>query len=173
MTANKKSLLKTAYIAFSALVCVGLPSAYIYGDSTDSDATITASCNIRFSNGYAIDSVPLAETKAQQSKGLSNLDDVGNGMIFRWVKADVQFFWMKETNQDLSIGFFDETGKLFLIKNMLSETLDIHSSIKPAIYALELKAGTYQTNSITIGTRIESLTCIDSKKAVDKTASSY
>lgn len=155
---KKLKSLKTLYIAFSLIVGFGLPSAYIYGNSQQAEK-IDRYCDIVFSTGTKLSLIPLAETKAQQRKGLSRLDDVGAGMLFRWESADIRHFWMKDTNEDLSIGFFSDEGELFSIKDMVARSLDIHSSAKPARYALELKAGSYPSKGIALGTKITSIKC--------------
>ncbi|MDR1614568.1 MAG: DUF192 domain-containing protein, partial [Campylobacteraceae bacterium] len=96
-------------------------------------------CTLEFDNGLRIEKLPQANTLKTKQKGLSNLDDIGVGMIFTWDKPKELSFWMKDTKIALSIGFFDDKGELFQIEDMEAYSLDKHYSAKEAKTALELK----------------------------------
>ncbi|MDR2100831.1 MAG: DUF192 domain-containing protein [Campylobacteraceae bacterium] len=116
-------------------------------------------CTLEFDNGFKITNLPQANTRETKTKGLSNLDNVGVGMIFTWDKAQKLSFWMKDTRVALSIGFFDEKGGLFQIEDMQPYSLDAHLSKKEAKYALELKQGDFGRHNITLGAKITKLEC--------------
>ncbi|MDR0665924.1 MAG: DUF192 domain-containing protein [Campylobacteraceae bacterium] len=116
-------------------------------------------CDIKFDNGLRIEKLPHANTPKSRMEGLSNLEDVGIGMIFVWDKADRLSFWMKDTRVALSIGFFDDNMELFQIDDMKPHSLDVHHSKKEAKFALELKHGDFEKHNITIGTKIIKLDC--------------
>jgi uncharacterized membrane protein (UPF0127 family) len=116
-------------------------------------------CTLEFDNGLKIEKLPLANSDESRQKGLSNLDDIGEGMIFTWDKPQKLSFWMKDTRIALSIGFFDDNGKLFQISNMKPYSLDKHNSIKESKIALELKQGDFAKHGIVIGTKIKNLEC--------------
>jgi len=112
-------------------------------------------CDLAFSNGLVLRDVPVARTPAEQSRGLSNRDDIGPGMLFAWPDARPVSFWMKDTFVPLSIGFFDASGVLFSIQNMTPQSLKSHPSVLPALHALELQQGDFQRLGITLGTRLQ------------------
>ncbi|MDR0579019.1 MAG: DUF192 domain-containing protein [Campylobacteraceae bacterium] len=116
-------------------------------------------CVIEFDNGFKIEKLPQANTPKTQQKGLSDLDNIGVGMIFTWSKAQKLSFWMKNTKIALSIGFFDENGKLFQIDDMQPYSLDMHRSKKEAKFALELEQGDFAKHNIAIGAKITKFEC--------------
>ncbi|MDR2789511.1 MAG: DUF192 domain-containing protein [Campylobacteraceae bacterium] len=116
-------------------------------------------CTLEFDNGFRIEKLPLSNTPEKKQKGLSNLDDIGVGMIFTWSKAQNLSFWMKDTRAPISIGFFDENGELFQIEDMKPYSLELHPSKKEAKFALELKEGSFAKHNITIGTKITKFEC--------------
>jgi len=115
-------------------------------------------CNVSFSHGVVIQNVPVARTPTEQSRGLSQRDDIGPGMLFAWESAHPVSFWMKDTFVPLSIGFFDAAGVLFSIQDMQPQSLKTHPSVLPALHALELRQGDFQRLGIALGTRL-SLDC--------------
>jgi len=112
-------------------------------------------CDLSFSNGLVLRDVPVARTQAEQSRGLSNRDDIGPGMLFAWPDARPVSFWMKDTFVPLSIGFFDASGVLFSIQDMMPQSLKTHPSVLPALHALELQQGDFQRLGIALGTRLQ------------------
>jgi len=112
-------------------------------------------CTLSFSTGLQIPDVPVARTPTEQSRGLSNLDDIGPGMLFAWPDARPVSFWMKDTFVALSIGFFDASGVLFSIQDMTPQSLKTHPSVLPALHALELRQGDFQRLGIPLGTRLQ------------------
>lgn len=100
-------------------------------------------CTLTFSNGYQIGAVPVAVSKSQQAKGLSNREEVGPGMLFDFGEPARLAFWMKDTRFPLSIGFFDGQGKLLRSEEMAAESQTYHLSMDLARYALELPKGAY------------------------------
>ena len=87
----------------------------------------------------------LAETPARRTKGLmrrKTLADDG-GMLFVWPQSAVRLFWMKDTPLSLDILFFGENGELvYLHEAAKPYSLNTISSIEPAKYVVEIKAGT-------------------------------
>jgi uncharacterized membrane protein (UPF0127 family) len=114
---------------------------------------------LEFDNGFKIEKLPLSNTPEKRQKGLSNMDDIGAGMIFTWDEAKILSFWMKETKIALSIGFFDKNGELFQIEDLKPYSLELRYSKKEAKFALELKQGDFAKHNITIGTKITKFAC--------------
>lgn len=94
--------------------------------------------------------IELAITPEERKKGLMNRKYLkeNHGMLFIFPKEDYLHFWMKDTYIPLDIGFFDEDGFLIEIQKLeaLSET--IHTSSKPAKYALEMNQNWFEKNQI-------------------------
>ena len=102
----------------------------------------------------------LAETAAQQSRGLMNRNDLGgyDGMLFRFSADTTSSFFMKDTPLPLSIAFFDATGQFVSTADMtpcLSQpSCPTYAAAKPYRYALEVPQGTLPRLGIGPGTRL-------------------
>ncbi|MDR0468054.1 MAG: DUF192 domain-containing protein [Campylobacteraceae bacterium] len=116
-------------------------------------------CKVRFDNGVVLRNVEAAVSSQKMATGLSQREDISDGMIFVFPEEDFLYFWMKDTLVDISIGFFDKEMTLLQVIDMSANTLDIHKSNKKAKYALELKKGSFEKLSIKAGDKIESLRC--------------
>lgn len=97
-------------------------------------------------------------TSAQVSEGLmfvheSEIAD-DQGMLFVFPDEAVRGFWMKNTITPLDIAFARFDGTITAIHTMPPLTLRIFSSIEPAMFALEVKAGTFERLEIAEGDRI-------------------
>lgn len=114
----------------------------------------TKKCDLHFSTGLVLRSVPVAVTNADQAQGLSKLMNVGPGMLFAWHSPTQRYFWMHNTWVPLSIGYFDAKGRLFSIQEMAPNTDTIHASEKPALLALELSHGLFGAYKLKIGDRL-------------------
>ncbi len=79
------------------------------------------------------------------------------GMLFVFVYAQPQSFWMMNTYLPLSIAFIDEQGVIVNIADMKPLTTDPHPSAKPAKYALEMNQGWFAKHGIKAGARVDGL----------------
>ncbi|KGI76805.1 hypothetical protein LF63_0113750 [Oleiagrimonas soli] len=92
--------------------------------------------------------VELATTDAQRDLGLMHRTHMAtdHGMLFAFAYSGVQTFWMKNTLIPLDMLFFDKDRKLVSMQlNVPPCTADpcpLYPSGKPAMYVLELAAGT-------------------------------
>lgn len=116
-------------------------------------------CQVVFDNGRSLSAVPLAETSAQQMRGLSRRHDVRSGMWFAFTQPQPLRFWMRDTWQPLSIGFIDEAGVIFQIADMQPDTLDVHASTRAGVAALELPQGGFAGLGVSVGTRVQLQGC--------------
>lgn len=101
--------------------------------------------------------VELARTPRQQQKGLQGRTSLGEnrGMLFIFNTEDEHYFWMKETYLPLDIAFIDKNKAIVDIQEMAP--LDVqthHRAKKKAKYALEVNAGWFKKNKVTVGSRI-------------------
>lgn len=101
----------------------------------------------------------LATTPEQQAEGLmfvpeSEIAD-DQGMLFVFPSEELRGFWMKNTITSLDIAFARLDGTIVAIHTMPPLTLRTFSSIEPAMFALEVKAGTFERLHVAEGDRIE------------------
>lgn len=77
------------------------------------------------------------------------------GMLFVFRTERVHGFWMFNTITPLDIAYARMNGTIVTIAQMEPLTLDTHSSIEPAMFALEVKQGTLAALGIAEGDRME------------------
>lgn len=117
------------------------------------------SCSITFENGAQLKNLPLADTEKLQEIGLSKRETVSPGMVFIWPTDEPRRFWMKDTWQPLSIGFFNTNGALFDIQDMQANSEEVHASSNIARGAIEVPKGSFDNLGIDPGTRIQETDC--------------
>lgn len=88
----------------------------------------------------------LADTPVLRNRGLMGVTSLGDldGMLFAWDSPAQVSFWMKDTLIPLDIGFFDESGSLFLVVHMVpcqADPCPSYPSEAPILYALEALPG--------------------------------
>ncbi len=122
-------------------------------------------------NGHAI-RAEVARTPDERAQGLMNRRHMGknDGMLFVFEQAQPVSMWMKNTLLPLSVAFIDEQGRIINIAEMLPETLDSHSSLAPAKYALEMNAGWFDQHGILAGKLVEGIDAALNKNPVTKPA---
>ncbi|WP_159097942.1 DUF192 domain-containing protein [Aminobacter sp. MSH1] len=116
-------------------------------------------CDLYFSGGVVVRSVPVAKTVAAQSQGLSGRDDIGAGLLFSWPTAEPRVFWMRDTRVALTVGYFDADGVLFAQEDMEPMTDTYHFSVRPATDALELAQGDFGRLGLSVGSRLDRREC--------------
>lgn len=77
------------------------------------------------------------------------------GMLFVFPDESVRGFWMRNTIAPLDIAFARMNGTIVKIWQMPPLTLQTYSSIEPAMFALEVKQGTFERLGIKEGDRLE------------------
>jgi uncharacterized membrane protein (UPF0127 family) len=78
-----------------------------------------------------------------------------HGMLFVFPDERLRGFWMKNTIAPLDIAFARMNGTIVMIWQMPPLTLRTFSSIEPAMFALEVKQGTFARLGVQEGDRIE------------------
>lgn len=107
----------------------------------------------------------VAETPRKQQVGLMYRRTLGEneGMLFVFDKSEQRNFWMKNTYVPLSIGFFDQQGKLLNVlemepeKSVMQQEYPQYKSLGPARLALEMKSGWFAKKNIRAGSYIKLL----------------
>ena len=109
------------------------------------------------SNGPHRFIVELAITQAQRQQGLMWRESlpINTGMLFMFDVLETQQMWMLNTQIPLDILFIDSKQKINKIeKNTKPLSKRIVSSVKPALWVLELRAGTSTRLGIKVGDQI-------------------
>ena len=146
----KPAILKGA----AGLIVAGALLAFAASRQQAQAADVAEVCDLSFTGNVQLRGVPVARTKEQQAKGLSNRDNAGPGMLFAFDPPGKLAFWMRDTRIPLSIAFVSEDGTLFAIEDMTPHSDEYHLSMKPAKYALELAQGQFQRRGLAVGSRL-------------------
>lgn len=100
----------------------------------------------------------IADDEVKRERGLMFVQKLkpDEGMLFVFDDTQILSFWMKNTLIPLSIGFFDQTGKLLQVVEMpvpsrLVRRPPAYSSRRPALFALEMAKGWFKKNKIHAG----------------------
>lgn len=101
----------------------------------------------------------VAITPDQRSVGLMHRFSLkpDHGMLFVFERADMQFFWMKNTFIPLSIAFIAADGRIVNIEDMRPQTVESHYSKAPVLYALEMRKGWFAERGIGPGATVEGI----------------
>ncbi|MFN3603884.1 MAG: DUF192 domain-containing protein [Leptonema sp. (in: bacteria)] len=94
--------------------------------------------------------IEISITPKERQKGLMKRKSLkeNHGMLFVFPKEDYLHFWMKDTYIPLDLAFFDEDGFLIEIQQLEPLSEKIHTSSKPAKYALEMNRNWFAKNDI-------------------------
>jgi len=76
------------------------------------------------------------------------------GMLFVYPSPARVCMWMKNTLIPLSVAFLDEEGRILNIEDMTPQSEEIHCSVKPVRYALEMNQGWFAGHGVKAGDRI-------------------
>jgi len=118
-------------------------------------------CPLEFLYGPTIN-VEMARTDAEMHRGLSGRTaDQPHAMLFMWQTAEPRVFWMKDTDQDLDVGFIGATLRLDQILHMKANTTTYHYSASPAIWAVELPAGEFERLGLHTGMYLSPRGCME------------
>jgi len=103
--------------------------------------------------------VEVASDPQQLERGLMyrRMLPENRGMLFVFDAPQILRFWMKNTYLPLSIAFIDADGVIINIADMKPKTISVHSSSKPAKFALEVNQGWFRRNHVGPGLRIGNL----------------
>ena len=101
--------------------------------------------------------VELARTPEARSRGLMHREGLGTdaGMLFVMPETRVIRLWMRNTLIPLDVGFFDAEGRLIEFLSMEPDGgRRIHRSSEPALYALEMNRGWFESRGLEPGARL-------------------
>jgi uncharacterized membrane protein (UPF0127 family) len=108
-------------------------------------------------DGRVID-VWVARTPLEQQRGLMFVtgEEMGanQGMLFLFPREELRGFWMANTPQALDILFLRTDGTVVHRTTMRAYDRSTYSSIEPARYVLELRAGRCTELGIQVGDQV-------------------
>lgn len=82
------------------------------------------------------------------------------GMLFVFKEARQQGFWMQNVSFDLDIAYIGADRKIVSVHTMKAMDTNATPSKGPAMYALEVKAGTFKRLGIAAGMRVDFPTAV-------------
>jgi uncharacterized membrane protein (UPF0127 family) len=95
----------------------------------------------------------VARTTAEKERGLmfrSELPD-GTGMLFLFDEEEIQSLWMQNVHFPLDVAFLDASMRVVDIQQMEAETTSIHSSLRQAMFCLEVPKGWLAAHGVAVG----------------------
>ncbi len=107
--------------------------------------------------------VEIAASESDSAQGLMGRKFMpkNRGMLFIFKAERKASFWMKNCLIPLDIAYIDRSGKILQIEQMEvpkpGKELDHYRSKAPVRYALEMNAGWFEKNKVTVGTVIPEL----------------
>lgn len=146
--------------AFGATICGCVGSTNVTGNGSDGMREFplgtleTSSVSLK---GHDI-TVWLADTPAKEREGLMHVteDELGDkGMLFVFDDEQTRGFWMKNTITSLDIVFARMDGTIVATHTMPPLTLQTFSSIEPAMFALEIRAGRLAELGVAAGDHLD------------------
>ncbi len=103
--------------------------------------------------------VEVASTPRERATGLMGRASLpaDSGMLFVYPDESERSFWMKNTPLALSIAFMDSKGRIVHIADMRPMDENPVSSLRPAMYALEMTRGWFDDHGVKVGQSIAGL----------------
>lgn len=101
--------------------------------------------------------VKIAKTDSERKKGLMRVKNLPQnyGMIFEFGSEQMVYMWMKNTKIPLDMLFIDKENKITHIEHQAKpESLEIISSVNPAIKVLEINGGLAAKLGIEVGDKV-------------------
>lgn len=101
----------------------------------------------------------VMDTPLKRQEGMMFLQDrevrANEGMLFAFPDSDDRSFWMQNTLIPLDIAYISKGKRIVSIHTMRPLDETGVPSAGPAMYALELKAGTFRKHGIKAGAKVE------------------
>ncbi len=148
------------YIAILLLIAVSLLGFSIYKNVLSDDVSFgSGNLSIIKKNGEKIDlKVKIADTINERSQGLMYVKKMEgyDGMLFIFEDENMRKMWMENTNIPLDMLFINANKSIFNYKeNATPLSREIIYSVGPALYVLELNAGSVAKYGIKPGDKID------------------
>lgn len=144
---------------FWILLALGLAGCSENSDSsTNNPEPVPLSQRFELRIGSVDFMARIAVTPSEQGRGLMYIREIpqNEGMLFTYPSPRQVSFWMKNTYIPLDIGFFDATGTLKEIYQMVPNDLrSTRSRAEDIVLALEMNRGWFSANEIRPGARLD------------------
>ena len=101
----------------------------------------------------------IANTEASRQIGMMFRKKMGGleGMLFVFPEIGYHAMWMRNTLIPLSVAYLNDSGTILSIHEMEPLSDMPHQSAGPARFALEMNAGWFKSNKISVGDTIKGL----------------
>ncbi|MCY7388036.1 MAG: DUF192 domain-containing protein, partial [Burkholderiales bacterium] len=101
----------------------------------------------------------IANMETSRQTGLMFRQKMGKqeGMLFVFPEIGYHAMWMRNTLIPLSVAYMDERGVILSIHEMQALSETPHQSAGPARFALEMNAGWFEANKISVGNSVKGL----------------
>ena len=102
--------------------------------------------------------VEVAKNDVERKKGLQCRRSLkkNEGMLFEWKSEEFRYFWMKNTYISLDIIFINSNLKIIdIFYDAIPNSRNTITSMKKAMYILELKAGVFKRLNLGVGNFIK------------------
>jgi uncharacterized membrane protein (UPF0127 family) len=101
----------------------------------------------------------VVNTESSRAQGLMHRKTLCEncGMLFVFPVAAKHRFWMKNTLIPLSIAFVSDDGIIAKIADMAPGSEQIHEGPEGIRYALEMRAGWFELNGISVGAALHDM----------------
>jgi uncharacterized protein len=124
------------------------------------DPASSAELTIRTNDGSVTLAVEVADTPQERAEGLMGRATLppNAGMAFVWPEPTRGSFWMKDTLIPLSIGFWDEDGRIVSVLEMDPCHADPCPSYDPGVEyagAVEVNQGYFRAHGVETGDVVE------------------
>lgn len=105
--------------------------------------------------GHAV-TAEVADNDQTRTRGLMSRDSLppDHGMLFVYPEEQTLSFWMRNTKIPLDIAFVNQKGVIVDIQHMQAESDDLHTSSRPAMYALEMAEGWFAAHDVKAGDNV-------------------
>jgi uncharacterized membrane protein (UPF0127 family) len=104
--------------------------------------------------GDGIYNIKIASTEASRTKGLSGQTDLASdqALLMVFPKEDYWGIWMKDMNFPIDIVWLNKAKQvIYIVKNApIDDQTTIYQPKSPALYVVELPAGTTTSESISL-----------------------
>ena len=96
--------------------------------------------------------VEVADTPAELARGLAGRDRLAPdaGMLFI-IERRGRGFWMKDVAFPLAVAFIGECGEIVAIADMEPHSLQLHDTVRPYRFGLEVNRGWFAAHAVAVG----------------------
>lgn len=139
-------LLSLVFLIWVTTACTSVQADVVFGKARVKIGTLPDIFRVEF-----------AHNDLQRAQGLMYRDELcpNCGMLFDFAESRIVAMWMKNTRVALDVAYFSDAGIISDIKTMAPYSLQPHPSSTEVRYALEMPAGWFAKNAVTVGQNIK------------------